>query len=93
MADPELRPSRFLDPAERAALHARIDRLPNYRARATASTTAPILVVLVPVVGVAFALSDGTIRGTALMVAQVTWTAAVLLAVRLIYRAGRRTRP
>jgi hypothetical protein len=90
MADPELPRSRFLDPAVRAELHARIDRLPNYRARATAAAVAPIVGTLVVLAGIAFALADGTVRGTALVVAQVMWTASVLLAARLLYRALRR---
>jgi hypothetical protein len=92
MADP-LRPSRFLDPVARAELHARVD----YRRRAVlgwvlrtllraaAWTMAGTIVLVVLVV-----LAGGTIKGAALVVAQVTWAAAALLAVRLLYRAGRR---
>jgi hypothetical protein len=87
---PQVEFPRWLDPAERAALHARVARLPNYHARAIAYQLAPTVVVLVVLVGVAVAVADGTVRGTALVVAQVTWTASVLLAARLVVRAWRR---
>lgn len=83
---------RWLNPAARAQLHDRIARLPNFRARATAIVVAPIVPLLLVVVGVAMALADGTIRGTALLVAQITWTTTALLAARLVVRARRRPR-
>jgi hypothetical protein len=82
-------PSRFRDPAARAALHTTIRRRAG---RGHLVEWLPVVAAVVVVVLVAAATSDGTMAGLATRVAEIAWVAAVLVAVRLIIRSRRTTR-